>query len=79
MFRGPGVTKDVPPLGLFRTFQAPIRDIAELTGLGLGQLIAVDRMPIAAILGAARAGIHLAAAGRSSTSHSRHRQVVFRG
>ena len=46
----PGVTEDVPPLGPFRTFQAPIRDIAELTGLDLDQLIAVDRMPIAATL-----------------------------
>lgn len=44
------------PLGPFRTFQTPIRDIAELTGLNLGQLVAVDRMPIAATLGAARVG-----------------------
>ncbi|MGW6174358.1 DNA/RNA non-specific endonuclease [Arthrobacter sp. NPDC055138] len=47
---------DVPPLGPFRTFQAPIRDIAELTGLDLDQLVAVDRMPIAAALGTARVG-----------------------
>jgi endonuclease G len=44
----PGVTKDVPPLGRFRTFQTPIRDIEELTGLNLDQLIAVDRMQIVA-------------------------------
>ncbi|MDQ0864975.1 hypothetical protein [Arthrobacter globiformis] len=50
-----GITEDVPPLGPFRTFPAPIRDIAELTGLDLDQLIAVDRMPIAATLGTARA------------------------
>jgi endonuclease G len=52
----PEAIDDVPPLGPFRTFQAPIRDIAELTGLDLDQLIAVDRMPIAATLGAARVG-----------------------
>jgi endonuclease G len=52
----PGAIEDVPPLGPFRTFQVPIRDIAELTGLDLEQLIAVDRMPIAATLGAARVG-----------------------
>lgn len=52
----PGATEDVPPLGPFRTFQAPIRDIASLTGLDLEQLVAVDRMPIAAILDAARVG-----------------------
>ncbi|TSE15992.1 DNA/RNA non-specific endonuclease [Arthrobacter sp. KBS0703] len=52
----PGVTEDVPPLGPFRTFQAPIRDIAELTGLDLDQLVAVDRMPVATTLGAARVG-----------------------
>jgi hypothetical protein len=39
-----------PPLGPFRTFQVPIGDIAELTGLELSQLIAVDRMPIASAL-----------------------------
>jgi endonuclease G len=52
----PGVTEDVPPLGPVRTFQAPIRDIAALTRLDLQQLVAVDRMPIAATLGAARVG-----------------------
>ncbi|TJY67184.1 DNA/RNA non-specific endonuclease [Arthrobacter sp. CAU 1506] len=52
----PGAIDDVPPLGPFRTFQAPIRDIAELTGLDLDQLVAVDRMPIAATLGPAEVG-----------------------
>ncbi|MFC9419846.1 hypothetical protein, partial [Bacillus mobilis] len=52
----PGAMEDAPPLGPFRTFQAPIRDIAELTGLDLDQLIAVDRMPIAATLGTAKIG-----------------------
>ncbi|TSE15753.1 DNA/RNA non-specific endonuclease [Arthrobacter sp. KBS0703] len=52
----PGVVEDVPPLGPFRTFQVPIRDIALLTGLDLDQLIAVDRMPIGATLGAATVG-----------------------
>jgi endonuclease G len=52
----PGAMEDVPPLGQFRTFQAPIRDVAKLTGLDLDQLIAVDRMPISAALGAAQVG-----------------------
>lgn len=41
------------PTGTFWSF---IRDIAELTGLDLDQLIAVDRMPIARTLGAAPVG-----------------------
>ncbi len=45
---------DAPPLGPFRTFQVPIRDIARLTGLDLAQPSAVDRMPIAAALPTAR-------------------------
>jgi endonuclease G len=52
----PGAVEEVPPLGPFRTFQTPIRDIAELTGLDLDQLVAVDRMPVAATLGAAPVG-----------------------
>lgn len=52
----PGAMEDVPPLGPFRTFQAPIRDIAELTALDLDPLIAADRMLIAATLGAAKVG-----------------------
>lgn len=46
----PGAVDAPPPLGPFRTFQVPIRDIAALTGLGLTQLVGVDRMPIAAEL-----------------------------
>jgi DNA/RNA endonuclease G (NUC1) len=45
---------DAPPLGPFRTFQVPIRDIAQLTGLDLAQLSAVDRMPITTALSTAR-------------------------
>ena len=52
----PGAIDNVPPLGPFRTFQTPIRDIATLTGLDLDQLVSVDRMPIAATLGSARVG-----------------------
>jgi endonuclease G len=52
----PGAIDDAPPLGPFRTFQTRIRDIAQLTGLALDQLVAVDRMPIAATLAAARVG-----------------------
>jgi endonuclease G len=52
----PEAVEEVPPLGPLRTFQTPIRDVAELTGLDLDQLVAVDRMPIAAALGTARVG-----------------------
>ncbi len=48
------VGDDAPPLGPFRTFQVPIRDIAALTGLELEQLVGIDRMPIAAALPSAR-------------------------
>ena len=50
----PGALDRLPPLGPFRTFQVPIRDIAVLTGLALKQLTAVDRMPIASTLPTAR-------------------------
>ena len=46
----PGAIDEAPPLGPFRTFQVPIRDIAALTGLNLDQLVAADRMPIARAL-----------------------------
>ena len=52
----PGAADEAPPLGPFRTFQVPIRDIGVLTGLDLGQLVAVDRMPIASELPTARVG-----------------------
>ena len=35
-----------PPLGAYRTYQVPIADVAALTGLGLDQLAAVDRLPL---------------------------------
>ncbi|GAA5203782.1 DNA/RNA non-specific endonuclease [Microbacterium jejuense] len=35
----------VPPLGAFRTFQAPIADIAVLAGIDLGPLVAADVLP----------------------------------
>lgn len=42
-----------PPLGPYRTFQVPVADVQDLTGLGLEQLVAVDRfVPVPA----ARAG-----------------------
>jgi endonuclease G len=40
---------DPPPLGPYRTYQVPISDIAELTGLELGQLIAADRLATAPV------------------------------
>nr|WP_241744355.1 DNA/RNA non-specific endonuclease [Cellulosimicrobium arenosum] len=36
---------DVPPLGPFRTFQVPVGDVAILTGLDLGPLVAADVLP----------------------------------
>ncbi|MFE7245943.1 DNA/RNA non-specific endonuclease [Streptomyces sp. NPDC057580] len=36
---------DPPPLGAFRTFQVPVADVAEITGLNLGTLPAADRLP----------------------------------
>ena len=36
---------EVPDLGPFRTFQVPIADIAELSGLSMPELIAAERMP----------------------------------
>ncbi|MFJ3921880.1 DNA/RNA non-specific endonuclease [Streptomyces sp. NPDC090022] len=36
---------DPPPLGAFRTFQVPVADIVELTGLDFGPLPAADLMP----------------------------------
>lgn len=46
----PGAVDAPPPLGPFRTFQVPVRDIATLSGLDLDQLVEADRMPIAAAL-----------------------------
>ncbi|MEO3753798.1 DNA/RNA non-specific endonuclease [Streptomyces sp. B6B3] len=36
---------DPPPLGAFRTFQVPVADVAELTGLDLGPLPDADLLP----------------------------------
>ena len=41
----PQAADEPPPLGAFRTFQAPVADVAALTGLDLDQLAAVDRLP----------------------------------
>jgi len=37
---------DPPPLGPFRTFQVPVADVAELTGLDLGPLPAADVLAV---------------------------------
>ena len=37
---------EVPPLGAYRTFQVPVADVAELTALDLGPLVAADRLPV---------------------------------
>jgi endonuclease G len=52
----PRAFDEAPPLGPFRTFQVPIRDIAVLTGLELEQLTAADRMPLASTPPTARTG-----------------------
>ena len=39
---------DPPPLGPFRTFQVPVADVASLTGLDLGDLVAADVLVAAA-------------------------------
>ena len=38
----------MPPLGAYLTYQVPIVDIATLTGLGLGPLVAADRLEVPA-------------------------------
>jgi endonuclease G len=38
-------SQEVPELGGFRAFQVPVADIADLTALDLGPLVAADRMP----------------------------------
>ncbi|MFL0410510.1 DNA/RNA non-specific endonuclease [Microbacterium paludicola] len=40
-----GAAAQVPDLGPFRTFQVPVADIAELTGLGLDRLVEADVLP----------------------------------
>ncbi len=42
----PRRAQDVPELGGFRTFQVPVEDVAELTALDLGPLVAADRLPV---------------------------------
>ena len=37
-----------PPLGAYLTYQVPVVDIATLTGLDLGPLVAADRLPVPA-------------------------------
>ena len=34
-----------PPLGAYLTYQVPVADVAALTGLDLGPLVAADRLP----------------------------------
>ncbi|WP_432483398.1 DNA/RNA non-specific endonuclease [Kineococcus esterisolvens] len=43
--RSEAAAQRVPELGAFRTFQVPVADVAELTALDLGPLVAADRMP----------------------------------
>ena len=45
---------EIPPLGAFKTFQVPVRDIADLTGLDMPELFAADLAPAAGIGAAAR-------------------------
>ncbi|UOQ90938.1 DNA/RNA non-specific endonuclease [Agromyces endophyticus] len=43
------VVGGAPPLGPFRTFQVPVADVAELTGLEMPELIAADVLPPTAV------------------------------
>ena len=43
-----------PPLGAYLTYQVPIADLADLTGLGFGPLPAADRLPIVENVAAGR-------------------------
>ncbi len=43
---------DPPPLGPYRTYQVPVADVAALTGLDLGPLVAADRLPAGTVTGA---------------------------
>ncbi|WP_432534159.1 DNA/RNA non-specific endonuclease [Kineococcus arenarius] len=45
VLRSEARAQDAPELGAFRTFQVPVADVAELTALDLGPLVAADRMP----------------------------------
>ncbi|GAA4288251.1 DNA/RNA non-specific endonuclease [Georgenia daeguensis] len=47
-----------PPLGPFRTFQVPVRDVEDLTGLDLGPLVAADRLPVGPAPAARRLELH---------------------
>jgi endonuclease G len=40
-----GARTTAPPLGAYLTYQVPVVDVATLTGLDLGPLVAADRMP----------------------------------
>ncbi|MCI2238451.1 DNA/RNA non-specific endonuclease [Paenibacillus sp. TRM 82003] len=45
VLRSEAAAQHAPELGAFRTFQVPVADVAELTALDLGPLVAADRMP----------------------------------
>lgn len=46
--RQPVQRTEPPPLGAYLTYQVPIADLAELTGLDLGPLLTADRLPLPA-------------------------------
>lgn len=46
--RRPAQPDEPPPLGAYLTYQVPIVNLAGLTGLDLGPLPAVDRLPVLA-------------------------------
>ena len=50
-----GVAAEIPPPGAFKTFQVPVRDIADLTGLAMPVLLAADVLqPVGASAAAER-------------------------
>lgn len=40
------LARDIPPLGAYRTYQVPVDDIAEATGLDMPELVAADRLAL---------------------------------
>jgi endonuclease G len=56
---GSAQAQDVPELGGFRTFQVPVADIADLTQLDVGPLVAADRMPGLVPAASAEGGVPL--------------------
>lgn len=62
LLAGLGLRQALPPLGAFRTFQVPVAEIAELTGLAMPELTTADRL--------VPAGVRTGAGLRELTSYA---------